>query len=159
MSYRPLARIQLARRLPRVGFRLMPERSVADWCRGQARFCLRRTTNIGATARIRWEFRQYCRVLTHVIAPRRVVRRASRVSAQERLAGINCRIFSAKNLGVVRRIRATTRESPEAPSRHRNNLTMVQCDKTNRRKTLDEFALEADGCASGASRASPWDVV
>ena len=35
----------------------MPERAVADWCRGQARFCLsRRTTNIGATARIRWEF-------------------------------------------------------------------------------------------------------
>ena len=40
---------------------------------------LRRTTNIGATARIRWEFRQYCRVLTHVIAPRRVVRRASKL--------------------------------------------------------------------------------
>ena len=28
---------------------------------------------------------------------------------------------------------------------------MVQCDKTNRRKTLDEFALEAEGNEEEAS--------
>ena len=39
----------------------------------------RRTTNFAATTRSHWEFHSYCRVLTHVIALRRVVRRASKL--------------------------------------------------------------------------------
>ena len=56
----------------------MNERWQIGWQRSEARFC--RTSDdhqFGATARIRWAFRQYCRVLTHVIALRRVARRAS----------------------------------------------------------------------------------